>query len=273
MYQNIIEELNNIVSYLDLYDILGEIDDDNFRQELENYIRGEELKSTNVNQVIEAIKDKLNGYTEADDMDVIINNIKDAGNDRDLYNIIEDIEERALLSEDIIDNIRQLYKNNRYRNLDDKKSVIVEYISKMDNIRLDESLLLEYSIEDTKKDADEGDSNGDSDSDSNENSDIKNDRDRRIFQSMKDAEDEKTLLDLLQDRIGQQLSVGELNAMLQSLFGQYNKVFLMTSDLYSQDLAENQELVVENDGDMYIINYDIVDMDSGIIEITDASIE
>ena len=83
----------------------------------------------------------------------------------------------------------------------------------------------------------------------------------------------KTLLDLLQDRIGQPLSVGELNTTLQSLFGQYNKVFLLRGDLYSKDLDETQELEVDDDEDIYIIKYDIVDMDNGIIEITDVDLE
>lgn len=88
-----------------------------------------------------------------------------------------------------------------------------------------------------------------------------------------DTDDDKTLLDYLQDRVGQEMSVGELNAVLQSLFAQFNKVFLMTSDLYNMDLDENQELVVWDDDDMYVINYDIVDMDNGIIEITDVNVE
>lgn len=85
--------------------------------------------------------------------------------------------------------------------------------------------------------------------------------------------EEKSLLDYLQDRIGQDMSVGELNAVLQSLFAQYNKVFLMTSDLYNMDLDDTQELTVWDDDDMYVINYDIIDMDNGIIEITDVNVE
>lgn len=84
---------------------------------------------------------------------------------------------------------------------------------------------------------------------------------------------DKTTLDYIQDRIGQQITVGELNSILQSLFARYNQVFLLSSDLYNMDLEDTQELVVNDDGDMYVINYDIVDMDDGIIEITDANIE
>ena len=88
-----------------------------------------------------------------------------------------------------------------------------------------------------------------------------------------DELEDKSLLDYLQDRIGQQISVGAFNNILQSLFAQYNKVFLTISDLYSMDLDEPQELVVDDDADFYTITYDIIDMDEGIIEITDVNIE
>lgn len=84
---------------------------------------------------------------------------------------------------------------------------------------------------------------------------------------------DKTLLDYLQDRIGQQLSVGELNAVLQSLLSEYNKVFLMTSDLFNKDLDKTQKLEITDDEDIYTISYDIVDMNKGIIEITDVNMQ
>ena len=84
---------------------------------------------------------------------------------------------------------------------------------------------------------------------------------------------DKTLLDYLQDRIGQQLSVGELNAVLQSLLSEYNKIFLMTSDLFNKDLDKTQKLEITDDEDIYTISYDIVDMNKGIIEITDVNME
>ena len=107
----------------------------------------------------------------------------------------------------------------------------------------------------------------DSEIDAENNAHIKED------EPEEEEEEGKTLLDYLQDRIGQEMSVGEFNAVLQSLFAQFNKVFLMTSDLYNMDLDENQELVVWDDDDMYTINYDIIDMDKGIIEITDVNVE
>lgn len=81
-------------------------------------------------------------------------------------------------------------------------------------------------------------------------------------------EESETILDLLQDRIGQQIEVGRLNAILQSVFGMYNKTFILPTDLYNMDLNETQELTVFDDEDEYTIYFDIIDIDNGIIEIT-----
>ena len=89
-----------------------------------------------------------------------------------------------------------------------------------------------------------------------------------------EEEEDKTLLDYLQDRIGQKLSVGELNTILQSLFAQYGTVFLQVSDLYDMDINEPQELVVWDDTDMYVITYNIIDLiDEPTIEITDVTLD
>lgn len=94
-------------------------------------------------------------------------------------------------------------------------------------------------------------------------------------EEVEEEEDEdKTLLDYLQDRIGQKLSVGELNTILQSLFAQYGTVFLQVSDLYDMDIDEPQELVVWDDADMYVITYNIIDLiDEPTIEITDVTLD
>lgn len=89
-----------------------------------------------------------------------------------------------------------------------------------------------------------------------------------------EEDEDKTLLDYLQDRIGQKLSVGELNTILQSLFAQYGTVFLQVSDLYDIDIDEPQELVVWDDADMYVITYNIIDLiDEPTIEITDVTLD
>lgn len=88
-----------------------------------------------------------------------------------------------------------------------------------------------------------------------------------------EEDEDKTLLDYLQDRIGQQMSVAELNTVLQSLFSRYNDIFILESDIYNADLDETQELIINDDMEDYIINYDIIDVEAGIIEITDVNVE
>lgn len=88
-----------------------------------------------------------------------------------------------------------------------------------------------------------------------------------------DEEIDNNILDLLQNRIGQNLTVGELNTILQGVLGKYNEVYLLTSDLYNMNPEEPQELVVFDDNDMYTITYNIEDMDNAIIQITDVELD
>ena len=97
--------------------------------------------------------------------------------------------------------------------------------------------------------------------------------DKEIFNKLKNKEEDKTILDLIQDRLGQDISVGELNTMLQSIFGKYNEVFLLSNMLYNADTDEPQELVIDDDNDMYTITFKIKDLEEAIIEITDVVVE
>lgn len=119
----------------------------------------------------------------------------------------------------------------------------------------------------------EEDEDEDKDKEEIKNTETEEERDKRIFDELANSEESKTTLDLLQDRIGQPLSVGEFNTILQSIFAKFNEVFLLTNDLYDMDPNENQELVIFDDDDMYTINYDIKDIYDGTIEITDVNVE
>jgi len=84
---------------------------------------------------------------------------------------------------------------------------------------------------------------------------------------------EKTIYDYLQDRIGEDMSVGELNTCLQALFGKFNETFLTFDEFYNQDPNEKQELVIWDDEDMYTVTYEIKDQIEPLIEITDINVE
>lgn len=103
--------------------------------------------------------------------------------------------------------------------------------------------------------------------------DIFDERDKKIFQDLKDKEEPETVYDLLVARIGQEITVGELNTVLQSIFGKYDDVFLLENDLYNADRDQLQDLVIWDDDDEYTLTFKVIDMLDGTIELTDVNVE
>lgn len=102
---------------------------------------------------------------------------------------------------------------------------------------------------------------------------IFDEREQKIFNDLKNQKEEESILDLIQDRIGQDMTLGELNTVLQSIFGKYDDIFLLHNDLYNADIDEPQDLVIWDDNDMYTITFNIKDIEEAIIEITDVNVE
>lgn len=106
------------------------------------------------------------------------------------------------------------------------------------------------------------------------NGNIFTDKDKDVFNKLKNQEEQETIYDLLCDRIGQTMTVGELNTVLQSIFGKYDGVFILGNDLYNAGIDMLQDLVVEDDDDeIYTITFKVIDIDEGTIEITDVNVE
>lgn len=106
-----------------------------------------------------------------------------------------------------------------------------------------------------------------------ETDDLSNQIGMNTEQNEEDEDTQKTALDLLQDRIGEELSIGELNTILQGIFGRYNQIFLLTVDVENMEPDESNELVVNNDGDIYVITYILKDILNLTIEITDVYLD
>ena len=106
-----------------------------------------------------------------------------------------------------------------------------------------------------------------------ETDDLSNQIGMNTEQNEEDEDTQKTALDLLQDRIGEELSIGELNTILQSIFGRYNQIFLLTVDVENMEPDESNELVVNDDGDIYVITYILKDILNLTIEITDVYLD
>lgn len=85
--------------------------------------------------------------------------------------------------------------------------------------------------------------------------------------------EEKSILDYIQERIGQEITIGEFNTIMQSIFGKYNEIFLQVSEIYNQDPGEYHEVTLWDDDDMYVVTYKIVDEMEPTIEITDVELQ
>ena len=96
--------------------------------------------------------------------------------------------------------------------------------------------------------------------------------DEAPLEDNEELDDNKTIVDYIEDRIGQVISVGEFNTIMQSIFGKFNEIFLQTSEIYNMDPSEPQEVTIWDDEDAYVITYNIVDEMEPTIEITDVNI-
>ena len=246
--------LSTADDYLDIYDYIAVINDIDLYNDIYDIVANCESNDESVDTVYLVIENKLIGdsneegteeLVKSKTVDDYVKDIADAGNDKDLENILNEIDENGILDNKIED-MRQIFKNNRYSNLDDKKSRILQIL----DVKTESANKLTEDIN--------GDSIKENDVDNSEEDNV---------------EDIKTTLDYLQDRIGQKMSLGEFNTTLQSLFGRYNEVFILFNDIYNMDKDEPQELVVSDDDDLYTITYNIVDIMNGTIEITDVTVE
>lgn len=102
---------------------------------------------------------------------------------------------------------------------------------------------------------------------------VMTDEEKKVFDDMKNEPEEKTAYDLLLDRVDQEMTIPELNTLIQDIFHTYNKVYILASDIYNLDLDDTQELTFFDDEDMYTIKYDILDIDTGLIKIKDVIAE
>ena len=68
--------------------------------------------------------------------------------------------------------------------------------------------------------------------------------DEAPLEDNEELDDNKTIVDYIEDRIGQVISVGEFNTIMQSIFGKFNEIFLQTSEIYNMDPSEPQEVTI-----------------------------
>lgn len=279
-FEEIITKMENAVDYMDLYDAASYIIDDDLRVAVEQLI--EECENDNVSveeayslitsDLLDIHLDELNESLDIDDNTMSYNSIQDyipdlenASNDKDLLNVLDDMEQNKNLDTDMTTNIRQLFRNNRFMPLNNKVDTLIKYIN-IEYGQKQESLT-EATVIDNDKHTNIEDNKIKSDivKDTSENVE-----DDDIDNSTDNSDD---ILETLNDRVGQQFSVAELNKLLQNVLGQPNKLFLLASDLSSMDLDRTQNIDITDDDITYVISFDIIDMENGIVELTNAKVE
>ena len=85
-------------------------------------------------------------------------------------------------------------------------------------------------------------------------------------------DENQTIYDLIVDREGVDLSIGEFNTILQSIFAKFNEIFLTTSEFYDMDPEEDQNITIWDDEDEYTITFKIKDQIDPTIEIIDVEV-
>ena len=279
-FEEIITKMENAVDYMDLYDAASYIIDDDLRVAVEQLI--EECENDNVSveeayslitsDLLDIHLDELNESLDIDDNTMSYNSIQDyipdlenASNDKDLLNVLDDMEQNKNLDTDMTTNIRQLFRNNRFMPLNNKVDTLIKYINKEYGQK--QESLTEATVIDNDKHTNIEDNKIKSDivKDTSENVE-----DDDIDNSTDNSDD---ILETLNDRVGQQFSVAELNKLLQNVLGQPNKLFLLASDLSSMDLDRTQNIDITDDDITYVISFDIIDMENGIVELTNAKVE
>lgn len=282
-FEEIIRMMENAEDYIDLYDAAAYIVDDDLRVDVEQLIGQCEDDGDSVEEAYSIVTSdlldtKVYDLNESKQIDTekernslqdYVDDINDVSNDKDLVNIIDDMENNKNINKDLVIAVRQLFKNNRFMPLNKKADTIIKFIK--DNS--DEPVKEQVEKPETLTEALEEDTEEieDADIDTLDNNEKENkDIDEIKNKDDKDNSDiELTTLDTLKKRIGQQFDVGELNSLIQTTFNQYNQIFLMTSDLYNMNLDQTQTIEVDDDDTVYTISYDIIDMDSGLIELKD----
>lgn len=279
-FEEIITKMENAVDYMDLYDAASYIIDDDLRVAVEQLIEEceddnvsvEEAYSLITSDLLDIHLDELNESLDIDDNTMSYNSIQDyipdlenASNDKDLLNVLDDMEQNKNLDTDMTTNIRQLFRNNRFMPLNNKVDTLIKYINTEYGQK--QESLTEATVIDNDKHTNIEDNKIKSDivKDTSENVE-----DGDIDNSTDNSDD---ILETLNDRVGQQFSVAELNKLLQNVLGQPNKLFLLASDLSSMDLDRTQNIDITDDDITYVISFDIIDMENGIVELTNAKVE
>lgn len=282
-FEEIIRMMENAEDYIDLYDAAAYIVDDDLRVDVEQLIGQCEDDGDSVEEAYSIVTSdlldtKVYDLNESKQIDTekernslqdYVDDINDVSNDKDLVNIIDDMENNKNINKDLVIAVRQLFKNNRFMPLNKKADTIIKFIKDNSDEPVKEQVEEPETLTEALDEGTEEIEDTDIDTLDNNEKENKNIDEIKNKDNKENSDIELTTLDTLKKRIGQQFDVGELNSLIQTTFNQYNQIFLMTSDLYNMNLDQTQTIEVNDDDKVYTISYDIIDMDSGLIELKD----
>lgn len=282
-FEEIIRMMENAEDYIDLYDAAAYIVDDDLRVDVEQLIGQCEDDGDSVEEAYSIVTSdlldtKIYDLNESKQIDTekernslqdYVDDINDVSNDKDLVNIIDDMENNKNIDKDLVTAVRQLFKNNRFMPLNKKADTIIKFIKDNSDEPAKEQVEEPETLTEALDESTEEIEDTDVDTLDNNEKENKNIDEIKNKDNKENSDIELTTLDTLKKRIGQQFDVGELNSLIQTTFNQYNQIFLMTSDLYNMNLDQTQTIEVDDDDKVYTISYDIIDMDSGLIELKD----
>ena len=282
-FEEIIRMMENAEDYIDLYDAAAYIVDDDLRVDVEQLIGQCEDDGDSVEEAYSIVTSdlldtKIYDLNESKQIDTekernslqdYVDDINDVSNDKDLVNIIDDMENNKNIDKDLVTAVRQLFKNNRFMPLNKKADTIIKFIKDNSDEPAKEQVEEPETLTEALDEGTEEIEDTDIDTLDNNEKENKNIDEIKNKDNKENSDIELTTLDTLKKRIGQQFDVGELNSLIQTTFNQYNQIFLMTSDLYNMNLDQTQTIEVNDDDKVYTISYDIIDMDSGLIELKD----
>ena len=266
-FDEIIRMMENADSYIDLYDAASYIVDDDLRVDIERLIESCEDDNEPIDVAYSVVTSNLldERVTELNEsvgicldtnenitIDDFISLLNDASNDRDLLNVLDRVNYSDNFDDELVSNIHTAFRNNRFMPLNQKIENIIKVVTNDTNHTDTKQESLTEAIE----------------------KDTAVDEPSMLDDEPITAKDTggkyDEIVTTLNDREGQQFSVGDFNKLLQNLLGQANKLFLLTSDLSNMNLDETQVLEINDDENTYNVHYDIIDMDNGVIELKNA---
>ena len=137
-FNEIVDMIDNTSSYIELYDCLAYIENNDLRNEINNKVADYEKQAKPLEETCKYIIKILGENICIDSKESLISAIEGTGNDKDLVNLLDELEKSKKFDDKFVEDLFQLFKNNRFTDLTDKKATLVRFVQE-NNQALNES--------------------------------------------------------------------------------------------------------------------------------------